>query len=89
MIKNAEEVADLFSRFVNGASRQEINELAGRICCDHRTIQQMSFQLVAACIDRWAQAGEAGDFDARNEATVKKCRAIMELDPDLGAVPYI
>jgi len=64
-------------------------ELADLITRDHRTLQQMSFKLVASCIERWAKAEAERNFDARNEATVKKCRAIMELDPDLGAVPYI
>ena len=44
---------------------------------EHRSIQQSVFTAVVALLDGWAQDGDSGNFDLRNEDTVKACQRIM------------
>lgn len=89
MTMTAKEVAEVISRFVNGASSQDIAELASEIRRDHRTLQQMTFKLVATLIEQWAKDATDRNFDARNEATVQTCRKLVDDNPYLGSVPLI
>lgn len=57
---------------------------------EHRTLQQLSFGVMIACIKEWAKAHSENRFDARNEATVKLCSEIVEHFGDrLDYLPYI
>jgi len=89
MNKSPKEVAEIISRFVNGASSQDIEALALEIRRDHRTLQQTTFKLVATLIEQWAKDETDGNFDARNESTVQTCRKLVDDNPDLGCVPLI
>jgi len=44
----------------------------------HRTIQQSSMRAIYALIQQWAKMGEDGQYDLRNEGTVKFCQEIVE-----------
>lgn len=52
--------------FIDGATQQ------------HRTIQQSSMRCIYALIERWAKMAEEGQYDLRNESTVKFCQEIVK-----------
>lgn len=53
----------------------------------HRTLQQLMMQLFWACIVQWSKAGSY--HDARNEATVKLCKQIVEAVGEEQYFPYV
>ena len=48
----------------------------------HRTIQQNTARVIFALIEGWAGDFDKGNYDMRNENTVRACRAIMDEIPD-------
>ena len=53
----------------------------------HRTLQQSAFRLFMACIKEWATHEH---YDARNEATVKLSKRIVEaLGDEIDYTPFI
>ena len=44
---------------------------------EHRSIQQSVFTAVVALLDGWAQDADTGNYDLRNEDTVKASLRIM------------
>lgn len=89
--QTAKEVAEVISRYVNGAGTEDISALADEILWDHRTLQQQTFGLMMTCIEKWARVGLTPNFDARNEYTVKLCKMMFEAVKDewYGRVPLI
>jgi hypothetical protein len=61
--------------FVNGRSHSDYSILTDRILHGHRTLQQQVFGLICKLIRAW---GKEKAFDARNELTVKRCKAIVD-----------
>ena len=57
-----------------------IDELTNR---EHRTLQQSSFGLMLKVMEKWSQDYENDKFDGRNEFALKKCKDIVEQNPDL------
>ncbi len=54
------------------------------ITSSHRTLQQSAMRSIHVLIMKWASMEESGDYDPRNEATVKFCKAVKdnaELEP--------
>jgi len=45
--------------------------------CEHRTLQQLMFGTMIECIKKWAEMGDRGWFDLRNEDTVKICQKLV------------
>ena len=43
----------------------------------HRTLQQSSMRAIYSLIQRWAVMAGEGQYDLRNEATVKFCQEIV------------
>jgi len=56
---------------------------------EHRTIQQSVGRAVFELIRGWAEDGKAGNYDLRNEATVKACEAIVASGSIDKGVPLI
>jgi hypothetical protein len=53
----------------------------------HRTSQQAAFKLFMACVKEWAKQDR---YDARNEATIKLSKQIVEaLGDEIDMIPFI
>ena len=80
------EVAKLLGDMVNvlggnnAAEEGFIDELTNR---EHRTLQQSSFGLMLKVMEKWSKDYEKGMFDGRNEFALKKCKEIVDQNPDL------
>jgi uncharacterized protein YecE (DUF72 family) len=72
-----EQMAKQFSDFVN-VSIHDKNEFADVVTGEHRFLQQEMFNAMLKCIERWAEDGKDGYFDARNEYAVKASQAMIE-----------
>lgn len=81
-------VADTLSRAVN-AGQAKPKEFAAEVTNDHRTLQQLTFGLFLECIREWAKDCDSGHFDARNEATVKASKRMVEALGEDVHLPYI
>ena len=57
---------EVIKGFVDGVTQQ------------HRTLQQCSMRAIYTLIQRWAEMGKEGQYDLRNEGTVKFCQEIVE-----------
>lgn len=88
-----EEMGELLDEFVNGASREQMAAFVVKVTDrTHRTLQQKIFGAFVACIESWAARAERpGLFDARNEATVKLCKKMVDATGDKydRNLPYI
>lgn len=87
-MNTATEMANDFSKFVNGASADTLEEFASALTNDHRTLQQVSMKTFLLCIAKWSAAKENGRFDDRNEATVLLAHQIHNIAKD-SYLPYI
>ena len=56
---------------------------------EHRTLQQLMFKRMWACIVEWAKCNHAGRYDARNAATVLLCKKIVEAVGHEQYFPFI
>ena len=88
--QNEAEIAALaLSRMVNRmGGGPELTDFVNLVTNDHRTLQQQSFGVFMACIQKWS---ETKNFDARNEYTIKTCKKIMEAVKEdwFGRAPMI
>lgn len=83
----AEEVVKAFSTWVNGKGKGHDNKpFVETILQEHRTLQQLMFGTMLACIEGWANTDY---YDLRNEFTVLKCREIMKMFPSGPRTPFI
>jgi hypothetical protein len=78
-----------FSRFVNGASADEIKEFCTDISRDHRTLVQAKFGVFLQFAKILASYDKTGNYDARNEYAVKTSVKIMEVTDGIAAVPFV
>ena len=65
---SAEKLAEQISRFVNGASTKEVEELAKLMSNDHPTLQQSKMRLACLYVEEMANKTRV---DARNESSKK------------------
>lgn len=72
------DLANAFSYFANGASKQDIEEFAKLVNSDHRTLQQTMFAIMMKCVEMWAADYDNGYFDARNEMSCQASKQIVE-----------
>lgn len=89
---SGEEMAETLDEFANGASTAEIAAFVERVTRrTHRTLQQKIMRLFVACIESWADCTAPGKHDARNEATVKLAKKIVDATGDKydRTLPYI
>lgn len=81
-----------FTKALNSMSyeKEVIEEFVKEITTSHRSLQQSTMRGVFALIIQWAKAGEDGQFDARNEATVKFCQEIKSIALEQNAYfPFV
>jgi len=85
-------VAKAFSDGVNSMAYRDIfmNGFVKEITQDHRTLQQGVMRGIYQLILAWAESGEKGWYDGRNEATVHFCQNIKALaEKDNVHFPFI
>lgn len=74
-----EEVAEILTSFVNGASSQDKKEFVEKLTKrEHRTLQQQAFGLFIEAIFAWSKT-EENRYDLRNEYTVQTSKEIADL----------
>lgn len=71
----ADELAKEISRFVNGASSNEVERLAELMSQDHPTLQQSTMRLVCLFVEQMANKSYT---DLRNEQSKKTAIAMIE-----------
>lgn len=78
------EMARELDNWVNGASKADVQAFAEAVTeRTHRTLQQKCMGLFVACIEIWAERSKRPDlYDARNEATVKLARKMVDATGD-------
>lgn len=84
-----QELAEALSRFVNGASSDEMKELACDMARDHRTLVQQKFKLFLQFAKVLSHANETGNYDLRNEFAVRGSAKIMDLFDNHAEVPFV
>lgn len=74
---NTEEFARAFSRFVNSFSYSSTG-LVDILSQEHRTLQQGITRFAVAWLEKMAQMHDDGDYDLRNESSVKVGKEFVE-----------
>ncbi|TRZ48380.1 MAG: hypothetical protein D4S01_10395 [Dehalococcoidia bacterium] len=79
--KQGEAMAAILSTFVNGIQKDSSDAFVRAITNNHRTLQQLTFDLFLKLVKDWAKIGDDGEFyyDARNEFTVLMSQKIREV----------
>ena len=70
----------------------DTDTLVNVLVTEHRTHQQLLAKNIFAIVKHWSDAYEAGNYDARNEATVKLAHEMVsgsELSKGDIYLPYI
>jgi len=86
--REAEEIVRKLSNFVNTMSRNP-EHFVNAVMREHRTLQQSMFGVFMACVSQWAVLSDEGQYDLRNEATVKMSKKIMSALDGECYVPLI
>ena len=58
-------------------------DIVSAIATEHRTDQQLIAEIFFAVLKHWSDAYEAGNYDARNEATVKLAHEMVSKSEEL------
>jgi len=83
----AEAVAKLLSRVAN-SNRDEFAEIAALVTNDHRTLQQAIAGFAINLIVAFAENGDAGYVDGRNEFSVQVCQKLRDKLDDLALLDH-
>jgi len=67
-----------FSNFVNGASKDDVEDFLWCLKREHRTVQQSMFRLFMQCCKQWAEEKDENYLDGRNEMAVEKSKEIID-----------
>ena len=81
---NAENAARVLTDWVNHMFPDEYAFIEQITHNTHPTIQQHCASLMFNCIKAWAELEKSGNYDERNQATVKTCRQIVDAMTALG-----
>lgn len=77
--QEADELGRKLSDFVNTFNDAEVAEALGRaVRNQHRTLQQNTMRFVISLLQGWARDLEENRYDARNEATVRLAKKLLE-----------
>lgn len=80
MTKTKAEIAvSQLTEFVNSATSKDIEEFSKVMMGEHRTLQEDTFMLFMETCKQWAKLDKDGNYDARNQFTVKTCKNIVPL----------
>jgi hypothetical protein len=80
--------AESFSDFVNNYTADEEGFVNQLVNCTHRTLQQSAFKVMFMCIKAWSEKTE-GQYDLRNEDTVKMSKKMVEAVKDEDYIRFI
>ena len=69
--------AEAFCNAVNEMSF-DAARFAEQIRCSHRSLQQNTMRVVVELLKQWADDADNGNFDLRNEDTVKLAKAFLD-----------
>ena len=87
--KRGEAIAAILSSFVNGSEGGSCKAFVEAITGDHRTLQQLTFNLFLQLVAKWSEVGDDTErchFDERNEFTVNMSQKIRDMfEEDFGA----
>lgn len=83
-----QKLAEDMLSYVNGASRSDFHDVLDRLDHGHRTLQQALMSLIVEIIRDYARKGPY-EYDGRNEATVKLCKAIVERCGNELYLPFV
>ena len=82
----------IFHDIVNDLRVANTEAILDVVCYEHKTNQQLLAKNIFAIVKHWSDAYEAGNYDARNEATVKLAHEMVSgTDLSKGDIylPYI
>lgn len=83
-------VVNALDRIANVGRKEHYRKAVEGICYrTHRTLQQGIMRLFLETIREWAEAYDTGQYDARNEATVKLSRKIVDAIEGDDYLPFI
>ena len=89
MSQSAKDAAEVVGNFLNGVMGREKAEFITEISYLHRTLQQRFTGLCLAWLNHLASLKE-GEYDLRNEASVKTARKIKAACPEIEyGLPFI
>jgi hypothetical protein len=88
-IEESKKLARQFSQLCNTSSLDIPTFVAQVTQYEHRTLQQREMVVLWECIVAWAENDKPGHYDARNEATVKLCRWIVDTVGKEQYFPYV
>lgn len=77
------EMAEQFAGFVNVMTHDR-EEFAQGVTTEHRYLQAEMFTAMLKCVERWSNAYDDRNFDARNEYAVKASKAMIQGLKDAG-----
>jgi hypothetical protein len=87
---DGETLAQTVSRTLNSFCHDEtIKEFVDAMVRDHRTLQQTFTKLCVEWFKALAEDHDNNRYDARNEASCKLAKLIVELGVDKLAMPFI
>jgi hypothetical protein len=80
-MKEVKETVEFVSSFVNGMRRSDVTGFVTLMSYEHRTLQQCFTGICLAWLTHLAGLKE-GEYDGRNEASVKVAREIVAAVPN-------
>lgn len=84
----AQDLAEKVSSFVNSIGALPEQALGEALAKDHRTLQQTKMRMFIHFCRKMSEKHANGDFDMRNEASVKLATEIVKL-ADKNPLPYV
>ena len=78
--KHPDQLAELITDVVNSYSfgASDHDKFAKTIMNSHRTLQQLIFGLLLRVFEKWQEAWEENNYDARNEFACRTSNVMME-----------
>lgn len=86
--EQAKEVSDKIMQMVNGM-RVSPKHIAEAMSYDHRTLQQCFTGICVAWFKKLAEMERTGNYDLRNEASVKLAKKLEHELADVEGLPFI
>jgi hypothetical protein len=85
----SKQVADVFSRFVNGMGNR-VEDVVNHLSRDHRTLQQGITKFCVAWLEECDRKHKVVDYDLRNEASAELgMKFVSRITPQERAMPFV
>lgn len=82
--KTGTEMAEELSNFTNSMLSTGREEFIKGVTTDHRTLQDDMFKMFFGCIEEWSKLYEQGNYDGRNEGSLKLANTMIEALKEKG-----